>query len=126
MKTADVNKVIAHLTASLMAGAEVMSDKDYSLGNFKSYLDFKRKRDGDNGMIALDMETCNSITRLTLTEYRDYLQSELDKWNENPKDEDNPDGYWLHPEDVVGNMKRIKRINNILNDFGGELYGTEV
>jgi hypothetical protein len=125
MKTADVNKVITHLTESLMAGAEVMSDKEYALGNFKSYLDFKRKRNGENVMVALDMETCNSITRLTLTEYRDYLQSELDQWNENPKDDDNPDGYWLHPEDVVGNMKRIKRIDNILNDFGGELYGNE-
>lgn len=101
------------------------ADKGYELGNFKNYLDFKRKREGDNGMITLDMETCNNITRLTLTEYRDYLQEELDKWNENPKDEDNPDGYWLHPEDVVGNMKRIKRLNSVLADFGGELYGTE-
>jgi hypothetical protein len=137
MKTSEVNRVIEHMTKSMakgwrkrqianaMAGSEVMSDKEYALGNFKSYLDFKRKRNGENGMVALDMETCNSITRLTLTEYRDYLQSELDKWNENPKDEDNPEGYWLHPEDVVGNMKRIKRINLILNDFGGELYGNE-
>jgi hypothetical protein len=137
MKTDDVNRVIEHMTKSMakgwrkrqianaMAGSEVMSDKEYALGNFKSYLDFKRKRNGENIMVALDMETCNNITRLTLTEYRDYLQSELDQWNENPKDDDNPEGYWLHPEDVVGNMKRIKRINLILNDFGGELYGNE-
>lgn len=74
-------------------------------------------------MINLDMETCNNITRLTLTDYRDYLQSELDQWHANPKDDENPDGYWLHPDDVVGNMKRIRRINLILEDFGGELYG---
>lgn len=74
-------------------------------------------------MISLDIETCNNITRLTLTEYRDYLQSELDQWNANPKTEDNPDGYWMHPEDVVGNTIRIKRINMVLDDFGGELYG---
>ena len=74
-------------------------------------------------MISLDIETCNNITRLTLTEYRDYLQSELDKWKENPKSEDNPDGYWLHPEDVVHNIKSVRRINLILKDFGGELYG---
>lgn len=74
-------------------------------------------------MIALDMETTQRITRLTLTEWRDYLQSELDQWNADPKDEDNPDGYWLHPEDVVGNMKRIKRLDKVLDDFGGELYG---
>ena len=75
-----------------------------------------------NGL-ELDIETANRITRLTLTDYRDYLQSELDQWKANPKDEDNPDGYWLHPEDVVGNMKRIRRINKVLEDFGGDLYG---
>ena len=74
-------------------------------------------------MISLDVETCNNITRLTLTEYRDYLQSELDQWNANPKSEDNPAGYWLHPEDVVNNTVRIKRLNLVLDDFGGELYG---
>jgi hypothetical protein len=73
--------------------------------------------------LELDMETANNITRLTLTDYRDYLQSELDRWTANPKDEENPDGYWLHPEDVVRNMKTIKRIDLVLNDFGGELYG---
>ena len=74
--------------------------------------------------LMLDMETAYNITRLSLTEYRDYLQSELDQWNANPKDDvENPNGYWLHPEDVVGNTKRIKRLNLVLEDFGGELYG---
>jgi hypothetical protein len=73
--------------------------------------------------LELDMETANNITRLTLTDYRDYLQSELDQWNANPKDEENPDGYWLHPEDVVRNLKTVIRINLVLDDFGGELYG---
>jgi hypothetical protein len=74
-------------------------------------------------MISLDMETANNITRLTLTDYRDYLQSELDKWEANPNTEDNPNGYWLHPEDVGGNIIRIKRLNLVLEDFGGELHG---
>jgi hypothetical protein len=74
-------------------------------------------------MLAIDMETANNITRLNLTEYRDMMQSDLDQWNSNPKDEDNPDGYWMHPEDVVHAMKQIKRINKVLHDFGGELYG---
>jgi hypothetical protein len=73
--------------------------------------------------LELDMETANNITRLTLTDYRDYLQSENDRWEANPKDDENPDGYWLHPEDVVRNMKTVKRIDLVLNDFGGELYG---
>jgi hypothetical protein len=74
-------------------------------------------------MLAIDMETANNITRLNLTEYRDMMQSDLDQWNANPKDEDNPNGYWMHPEDVVHAMKQIKRINKVLHDFGGELYG---
>lgn len=73
--------------------------------------------------LQLDMETANNITRLSLTDYRDCLQNELDQWNANPKDEDNPEGYWMHPEDVVHAMKQIKRINKVLHDFGGELYG---
>lgn len=74
-------------------------------------------------MLAIDMETANNITRLTLTDYRDMMQDSLDRWNADPKDEDNPDGYWMHPDDVVHAMKQIKRINKVLNDFGGELYG---
>ena len=73
--------------------------------------------------LELDLDTAHNITRLSLTEYRDYLQSELDQWNANPRDDENPDGYWLHPEDVVGNMQRIKRLDKVLEDFGGELYG---
>jgi len=73
--------------------------------------------------LGIDMETANNITRLTLTDYRDYLQSENDRWEANPKDEDNPNGYWLHPEDYSRNFKTVKRINKILDDFGGELYG---
>jgi hypothetical protein len=73
--------------------------------------------------LELDMETANNITRLTLTDYRDYLQSENDRWEANPKDKDNPDGYWLHPEDYSRNFKTVRRINKLLEDFGGELYG---
>ena len=73
--------------------------------------------------LELDMETANNITRLTLTDYRDYLQSENDRWGANPKDEDNPDGYWLHPQDYSRNFKTVRRINKLLEDFGGELYG---
>ena len=73
--------------------------------------------------LQLDMETANNITRLSLTDYRDYLQSEIDQWEANPKDDDNPEGYWLHPEDYARNFKTIKRINKVLEDFGGELYG---
>lgn len=73
--------------------------------------------------LQLDMETANNITRLTLTDYRDYCIAENEKWEANPKDDENPDGYWLHPEDYARNFKTVKRIDKILTDFGGELYG---
>jgi hypothetical protein len=31
--------------------------------------------------------------------------------------------YWMHPEDVDKNHMMIRRINEILDYFGGELYG---
>jgi hypothetical protein len=70
--------------------------------------------------ITLDFETADRITRLNLTENRDYLQSELDKLYAT-MDSDNP--YWLHPEDVDNNHMTINRINHILDYYGGELYG---
>ena len=67
--------------------------------------------------IELDIDTANRITLLTLKDYRSYLKSELKKWKKNPKSEDNPNGYWLHPEDVAGNMKRIMHLDAIIKDF---------
>jgi hypothetical protein len=74
-------------------------------------------------MVTLDSDTCDNITRLTLTEQRDYILSELHKWEADPQSDDNPNGYWMHPEDVVNSKVYVKQINSILNYFGGELYG---
>ena len=71
-------------------------------------------------MLSIDFETADRITRLNLTEHRDYLQSELCKLY-STMDSDNP--YWMHPEDVDKNHMMIRRINEILDYFGGELYG---
>lgn len=70
--------------------------------------------------LSLDYETADRIVRLSLTEHRDYLQSELDQYYAT-KDTDNP--YWLHPEDVGLNHTLIRRINSLLDYYGGELYG---
>ena len=72
-------------------------------------------------MFTISQEAADSITRDNLIEWRDYLQSELDQWEANPKNEMNPDGYWLHPEDVVGNKKYIAACNLLIKAFGGEL-----
>jgi hypothetical protein len=71
-------------------------------------------------MLAIDFETADRITRLCLTEQRDYLQIELNLLY-STMDSDEP--YWMHPEDVDKNHLMIRRINEILDYFGGELYG---
>lgn len=67
--------------------------------------------------LEIDMETANRITLLTLKDYRKYLKGELAKWKKNPKTDDNPNGYWMHPEDVSGNMLRIKHLDAVIKDF---------
>jgi hypothetical protein len=65
--------------------------------------------------LGIDYETGERITRITLTDWRDYLQSEIDNHVVN--------GVWLHPEDLPKNREYIYCVNTILEAFGGELYG---
>jgi len=65
----------------------------------------------------IDGETADRITSLNLKDYRAYLKTELRLWKKNPKTESNPDGHWLHPEDVAGNIRRIEALDLIINDF---------
>jgi hypothetical protein len=67
--------------------------------------------------LTIDSETADRITALNLKDYASYLKKELKKWKKNPKTDSNPDGYWLHPEDVAGNIRRIEAIEFILKDF---------
>ena len=70
------------------------------------------------GLLGIDYETADRITRLNLTEYRDRLQEELDKWIANPQDEIyNPKGKWMHPEDLVINMQTIAALDLIIGHF---------
>jgi hypothetical protein len=71
------------------------------------------------GPITLDGDTADRITLLNLKEARGYLKSELAAWKKNPRTEDNPDGVWLHPEDVVGNTHTIAAMNLLIKYFGG-------
>jgi hypothetical protein len=69
--------------------------------------------------MELPAEAADAITAANLKEWRDYLQSELDQWKANPKNEMNPEGYWMHPDDVVGNMKYIAACDLLIHAFGG-------
>lgn len=68
--------------------------------------------------ITLDGDAADRITVLTLKEQRAYLKKELAEWKKNPRSEDNPDGYWLHPEDVSGNEIMIHHLNAVIKYFG--------
>jgi len=70
--------------------------------------------------IELDAIVADRITVLNLKEYRGYLKKELKDWRKNPRTENNPDGYWLHPDDVAGNIKLIDALNLIIKFFGEE------
>jgi hypothetical protein len=70
--------------------------------------------------LEIPFEVADGITKSNLIDGRNYLQSELDEWQANPKTEDNPNGYWLHPEDVVINMQLVKAMTLIINYYGGE------
>jgi hypothetical protein len=69
------------------------------------------------GPITLDGDTADRITLLTLKEHRGYLKKELSEWKKNPRTDDNPGGYWLHPEDVSNNIRVIEAMNTVIKQF---------
>jgi hypothetical protein len=69
------------------------------------------------GPITLDGDAADRITLLNLKEYRSYLKKELSDWKKNPRSEDNPGGYWLHPEDVGINMRVIDALNVVIKQY---------
>lgn len=69
----------------------------------------------------LDMEAVDSITLGNLKNQRKYLKNELKRWKENPKTDINPDGYWLHDEDVIYNKKLVKALDIIIAYYGGDV-----
>jgi hypothetical protein len=69
------------------------------------------------GPITLDGDAADRITLLNLKEFRGYLKKELSDWKKNPKTEDNPNGYWLHPEDVGNNIRVIEALNLVIKQY---------
>jgi len=65
----------------------------------------------------IDGETADRITSLRLKDYRASLKKDLKQWRKNPKTDTNPDGYWLHPEDVAGHIRTIAALDLIIGHF---------
>ena len=76
------------------------------------------KKDRAQGL-TLSWETADQITLASLINHRDYLKSELKQWKKNPKTDSNPDGYWMHPEDVSKNQILIHHMDAIIDYYGG-------
>jgi len=71
------------------------------------------------GPITLDGDAADRITVLTLKEQRSYLEKELAEWKKDPKTDANPNGVWLHPEDVSGNEIMVHHLDAVIKYFGG-------
>lgn len=69
------------------------------------------------GPITLDGETADRITLLNLKEWRSYYKKELVEWRKNPQSEDNPNGVWMHPDDVVLNTRTIDALNLLIRQM---------
>jgi hypothetical protein len=70
--------------------------------------------------MKIPYEVADSITLQTLKWQRKYLKKELKRWKENPRTDENPDGYWMHPEDVTKNAQMISKLTEVIKYFGGE------
>jgi hypothetical protein len=69
--------------------------------------------------IELPSEVADQIALASLKDHRRYLKSELAQWKKNPKTDDNPQGYWMHPEDVAKSTVLIKYFDEIIKYYGG-------
>jgi predicted metal-dependent hydrolase len=70
--------------------------------------------------LSIPFEVADGIVLASLQEQRRYLKSELKQWEKNPKTDSNPDGYWLHPEDVVKNTVLIRCMDELIKYYGAE------
>ena len=64
--------------------------------------------------IELDGDIADRIALLVLEEHRDLLQEQLTKWQKDPT------GYYLHADDVVGNMQLVTALDLLIKYFGGK------
>jgi hypothetical protein len=69
--------------------------------------------------IELSAEVADGITLCTLKEHREDLANGLQKWKDNPKSDSNPNGYWMHPDDVLGDAVIIEAMDKVIHYYGG-------
>jgi hypothetical protein len=62
--------------------------------------------------LTIDFDNADRITLLCLKDQLNYLRVEL---------KDFEDGKWLHPEDVVNNIKIIAALELLIPYYGGTI-----
>jgi hypothetical protein len=73
-----------------------------------------------NKGLEIPFEVVDGIVLAALQDQRRYLKKELKTWEKNPKTDNNPDGYWLHPVDVVNNTVLIRAMDEIIKYYRGK------
>jgi hypothetical protein len=73
-----------------------------------------------NKKIKLNAEIADGIALAVLKQHRDYLKKQLKQWKKNPHSDTNPNGYWMHAEDIGVNTQHIAALETIIKYFGVE------
>jgi uncharacterized protein (DUF934 family) len=74
-----------------------------------------------NGL-ELDFESADRITLLNLKDAYTSLKEWTDNHLANPKSDHNPDGVWMHPEDLSNNLtKYLPAFETLIDYYGGSL-----
>lgn len=72
--------------------------------------------------IQIPIDLACQITLATLRDDRDYLKKSLEEWKKNPRSEYNPNGIWMHPDDVINNHEIVDYLDHLIKYYGGEEF----
>lgn len=73
------------------------------------------------GDYTIPPKVADCIAVVSMKDHRSYLKKELNGWRKNPKTAENPEGYWMHPDDVVMHTRLIETFDTIIAYYGDEL-----
>ena len=63
--------------------------------------------------IDLSYDMIDKIVVEACEDYKNIIKNEIDLY------EQDPDKYWLHPNDVIRGKKMIVHLEAVIEDFGG-------
>jgi hypothetical protein len=69
--------------------------------------------------LEISFEVADEITKATLIDARNTIKSDLEKWNAELSL--NTRSVYMHPDDIVYNLKLILALDVVIDYFGGNL-----